>query len=62
MSQTTKPNQGIHANLIGTLVTSEWNKKYILTIKDAFTKLVELVATTDKEASTQALFERWFCR
>jgi hypothetical protein len=40
------------------------NKKYILTITDAFTKYVELVALPNKEAPTvcEAIFNRWICR
>ena len=62
MPQTTEPNQRIHADLLGPRVTSGRNKKYVLTITDAFTKYVELVAILDKEDGTvaEALFECWF--
>ena len=64
MPQTTEPNQRIHADLFGPLAVSGKNKKYVLTITDAFTKYVELVAISDKEAGTvaEALYEKWFCR
>ena len=64
MPQTTEPNQRIHADLFGPLVTSGRNKKYILTITDAFTKYAEIVAIPDKEATTvaEALFDKWLCR
>ena len=64
MPQTTDPNQRIHADLFGPLVTSGPNKKYILTITDAFTKYAEIVAIPDKEATTvaEALFDKWICR
>ncbi|MFM7188328.1 MAG: RNase H-like domain-containing protein, partial [Armatimonadota bacterium] len=64
LPQCSEPNQRIHADLFGPLKTSERGKKFILSITDAFTKLVELVALENKESSTvaEALFNRWFCR
>ena len=64
LPQTTEPNQRIHADLIGPLIATERQKKYILTITDAFTKYVEIVALPDKEAGTvaEALFDKWICR
>jgi hypothetical protein len=39
-------------------------KQFILCVTDGFSKYVELVAITDKNASTlgSVLFSRWFCR
>ena len=64
MPQTTEPNQRIHTDLFEPLVTLERNKEYVLTMTDAFTKYVKLVAIPDKEAGTmaEALFEWRFCR
>ncbi len=50
----TEPNQIIHADLFGALVTSGRNKKYILCMTDACTKYVKLVALPNKEAETVA--------
>ena len=60
----TEPNQRIHADLFGALVTSGRNKKYILCMTDACTKYVELVALPNKEAETvaDAIFSHWICR
>ena len=40
------------------------DKKYILSMTDAFTKYVELVVTPSKEAGdiAKAIFDRWICR
>jgi len=64
LPQCSQLNQRIHADLFGPLKTSEKGKKYILCITDAFTKYVELVAITNKEASTiaDAIFQKWICR
>jgi hypothetical protein len=64
LAQCTEPNQRIHADLFGPLRASGNNKMHILTITDAFTKYVEIVALENKEASTvaEALFDRWICR
>ena len=64
LPQCTAPNQRIHADLFGPLKTSGNNKKYILSITDAFTKYVELTALPNKETATvsQAIFNRWICR
>jgi hypothetical protein len=64
LPQCTAPNQRVHADLFGPLKTSGNQKKYILSITDAFTKYVELVALPNKETTTvsQAIFNRWICR
>ena len=64
LPQCTAPNQRIHADLFGPLTTVGKSKKMILCVTDAFTKYVELVALTDKEALTvtSAIFNRWICR
>jgi Reverse transcriptase (RNA-dependent DNA polymerase)/RNase H-like domain found in reverse transcriptase/Integrase zinc binding domain/Integrase core domain len=64
LPQCSQLNQRIHADLFGPLKTSEKGKKYILCITDAFTKYVELVAISNKEASTiaDAIFQKWICR
>ena len=60
----TEPNQRIHADLFGALKTSGKNKKFVLTITDAFTKYAELVAIPNKEAETvaDAIFSFYICR
>ena len=60
----TEPNQRLHADLFGALTTSSKNKKFILSMTDAFTKYVEIVALPNKEADTvaDAIFAHWFCR
>jgi hypothetical protein len=64
LPQCSQLNQRIHADLFGPLKTSEKGKKYILCITDAFTKYIELIAISDKEASTiaSAIFYKWICR
>ena len=64
LPQCTAPNQRIHVDLFGPLITSEQGKKMILCMTDAFTKYVELVALPNKEAITtgSAIFNRWICR
>ena len=64
LPQCTAPNQRIHIDLFGPLVTSEHGKKMVLCMTDAFTKYVELVALPNKEAGTtgSAIFNRWICR
>ena len=64
LPQPTEPNMRIHADLFGSLKDLGRGKRYILTITDAFTKYVELVALPNKEASTvcEAIFNRWICR
>ena len=56
-----QPIMKIHCDLYGPLRTSRNNKKYILTMTDAFTKYFELVAMPSKEASvvTEAIFKKW---
>jgi transposase InsO family protein len=64
LPQCTAPNQRVHIDLFGPLKTSDKGKKMVLCMTDAFTKYVELVALTDKEAETtgEAIFNRWICR
>jgi hypothetical protein len=60
----TEPNQRIHADLIGALITLGRNKKYILCMTDTFKKYVELVALPNKEADPVAdtIFAHWLSR
>ena len=64
LPQCTAPNQRVHIDLFGPLMTSEHGKKMVLCMTDAFTKYVELVALPNKEAGTtgSAIFSRWICR
>ena len=64
LPQCTEPQQRVHADLFGPLKTSIGEKKYILSMTDAFTKYVELVVIPSKEASVvaKAIFDRWICR
>jgi hypothetical protein len=64
MPQCSLPNQRIHMDLFGPFKTSDMGNKYILTIKDAFTKYFEIVAIPNKEAETvaDAVFTKWICR
>jgi len=59
-----QPNFRIHSDLFGPLKSLEGDKKYIMTLTDSFSKMVELVALPDKSAPTiaKAFFERWICR
>jgi hypothetical protein len=58
------PNQQVHADLFGPLITSNNGKKYIVVVKDAFTRYVELVAVANKEAPViaEAIFNNWICQ
>ena len=60
----TEINQRVHADLFGDLRTTDKQKKFILSMTDAFSKYVELVAIPNKEAETvaDAIFEHWICR
>ena len=51
----TEPNWRVHLDLFGPLQTTPRNKKMILVITDAFTKLAEIVPIEDKKAETIAL-------
>ena len=64
LPQPTEPNMRVHSDIFGPLRDLGRGKRYILTITDAFTKYVELVALPNKEAKTvcEALFNRWICR
>ena len=45
-----EPNLRVHANLFGPLVTTDWGKKYVLCITDAFSKYVKLTALDNKRS------------
>jgi hypothetical protein len=64
LPQCSMPNQRVHKDLFGPLKMSGSGKKYIMSITDAFSKYVELVAIPDKTPTTvaSALFSRWLCR
>jgi len=64
LPQCTAPNQRVHIDIFGPLKTSVKGKKMLLSMMDAFTKYVELVALADKEAETtgDAIFHKWICR
>ena len=57
-------NVRVHVDLFGPLKTSSAGRKFVMVMTDAFSKVVELAATEDKQASTiaRAFFERWICR
>lgn len=59
-----KPNERIHADLMGPLRTSEEGNKYILVITDAFSKYTVVAAIKNKEAQTvgEAIFKEWIVR
>jgi hypothetical protein len=61
LPQPTKPGQRVHADLFGSLHLSNFGKKFILCMTDAFTKYVELVALPNKEDPTiaEAIFNKW---
>jgi hypothetical protein len=59
------PNIQIHANLFGPMVTSDSNKKIVLSITtNAFTKYIMVTAIANKEAETvaDAIYEEWFSK
>jgi transposase InsO family protein len=64
LPQCSEPNQRVHVDLFGPLATSGRGKKFVLTLTDAFTKYVELVALPDKSAETvaRAIFDKYVCR
>jgi transposase InsO family protein len=64
LPQCTEPQQRVHADLFGPLKTTIGDKKYILSMTDAFTKYVELVVIPSKDAATvaKAIYDRWICR
>jgi hypothetical protein len=55
-----QPNERVHVDLLGPL-KSTTDKKYVLAITEAFTKIATLVALPDKEATTvaEAILHRW---
>ena len=56
-----RPNERVHADLIGPLKTSENGNKMVLVLTDAFTKYAVCVPIPNKEAKTvaQAIFTRY---
>ena len=64
LPQCTEPQQRVHADLFGPLKTTVGDKKYILSMTDAFTKYVELTVIPSKDAATVAgaIYDRWICR
>ncbi len=64
LPQCTEPQQRVHADLFGPLKNQIGDKKYVLSMTDAFTKYVELVVIPSKEASVvaKAIFDKWICR
>ena len=64
LPQCTEPQQHVHADLFGPLKTTIGDKKYILSMTDAFTKYAELVVIPSKDAATvaKAIYDRWICR
>jgi hypothetical protein len=64
LPQCTAPNQQVLNDLFGPIKTSDKGKKMVRYMTDAFTKYVELVALTYKEAETtgEAIFNRRICR
>ena len=64
LPQCTEPQQRVHADLFRPLKTTIADKRYILSMTDAFTKYVELVVTPSKEAGmiAKAIFNCWICR
>jgi transposase InsO family protein len=64
LPQCTEPQQRVHADLFGPLKTTIGDKKYILSMTDAFTKYAELVVIPSKDAATvaKAIYDRWICR
>ena len=64
LPQPTNPNHRIHVDLLGPLATGGSGKKYVMVIKDSFTKYVELVALLNKEAGmvAMAIVDTWVTR
>ncbi len=54
----------IHADLFGPMLTADSNKKFVLCIKDAFTKYAVVTSIQNKNAETvaDAIFKEWFCK
>ena len=63
MPQCTAPNQRVHVDLFGPLLSTD-GKKFILTATDGFTKYCEAWPINDKSAETvgKTLFDKYFCR
>jgi hypothetical protein len=58
------PNERLHIDLYGPLKTLAAGNHYVVVMRDAFTKYVELAALPNKteDQVAKVLFERWFCR
>jgi hypothetical protein len=59
-----QPNQRIPIDLFGPLKTSAQGNKMVLVMTDVFTKYVEAITISNKEAETVAIeiFIHWICR
>jgi len=59
-----RPNIRIHADLFGLMLAAGRQHKYIICIRDAFTKYAMVTAVENKEAETvaKAIFSEWFCK
>jgi hypothetical protein len=64
LAQCTGPNIRVHIDLYGPLKTSSEGKKMIMVMTDAFSKVSEITAITDKTANTvaKAFTDKWICR
>lgn len=58
-----QPNQRIHVDLFGPLISSDKAKKFLLCITDAFSKYSVVTDIPDKKAETvaSAIYSKWFC-
>ena len=54
LPQCTRPNERVHMDLFGPIEGADGKEKYILSMTDAFTKVVRLVVIPNKEATTVA--------
>ena len=64
LPQCTALNQWVHMDLFGPLKVSSQGKKFVLCLRDAFTKYAVMLAIDNKEAPTvaKAIFENWVCK
>jgi hypothetical protein len=64
LRQPTKSNQHVHADQFRPLKTSATARNSSLSITDAFTKYIQLMALPNKEAATgsSAIYKNWICR
>jgi hypothetical protein len=58
------PNLQIHADLFSPVITADSNKKFVLCIKDAFTKYAVDRAITNKDMETvaDAIYKEFFSK